>query len=86
MVPGSIASEPGVRIGGNVISRGDVTLAEDVTIGGHIFAEGDVRLGPRSRISRQGVSKTVYGTGNVLIANDVEIFGWVVSENGGHTL
>jgi predicted acyltransferase (DUF342 family) len=85
-VHGSIAIEPGVHIGGNVIARGDVTLAEDVTVGGHIFAEGDIRLGPRSRVSRENVSKTVYATGAVLVANDVEIFGWVVSENGGHTL
>jgi len=85
-VHGSITVEPGVHVGGNVIARGDVTLAENVTVGGHIFAEGDIRLGPRSRVSRDGVSKTVYATGAVLIANDVEIFGWVVSENGGHTL
>jgi hypothetical protein len=85
-VHGSVSLEPGVTIGGNLISRGDVILAEGVTIGGHIFAEGDIRMGPRSRVSREGVAKTVYGTGNVLIANDVEIFGWVVSENGGSTL
>jgi hypothetical protein len=85
-VHGPISIEPGVRIDGNVISRGDVTLVEEVTIGGHIFAEGDVRLGPRSRVSRENVSKTVYATGAVLIANDVEVFGWVVSENGGQTL
>jgi hypothetical protein len=85
-VHGPIAIESGVHIGGNLISRGDVTLAEGVTIAGHIFAEGDVRLGPRSRVSRDGVAKTVYATGNVLIANDVEIYGWVVSENGGSTL
>jgi hypothetical protein len=85
-VHGPIAIEAGVRVGGNVIARGDVTLAADVTIGGHIFAEGDIRLGPRSRVSRESVSKTVYATGAVLIANDVEVFGWVVSENGGSTL
>jgi hypothetical protein len=85
-VHGPISIEPGVHIGGNVIARDDVTLAEEVTIGGHIFAEGDIRLGPRSRVSREGVSKTVYATGAVLLANDVEIFGWIVSENGGHTL
>jgi hypothetical protein len=85
-VHGSISIESGVHVGGNVIARGDVTLAENVTIGGHIFAEGDIRLGPRSRVSRDEVSKTVYATGAVLIANDVEVFGWIVSENGGHTL
>jgi cytoskeletal protein CcmA (bactofilin family) len=85
-VHGPISIESGVRVGGNVIARGDVTLAEDVTVGGHIFAEGDIRLGPRSRVSRESVSKTVYATGAVLIANDVEIFGWVVSEAGGYTL
>jgi predicted acyltransferase (DUF342 family) len=85
-VHGPIAIEPGVHIGGNVLARGDVTLAEEVTIAGHIFGEGDIRLGPRSRVSREGVAKTVYATGAVLIANDVEVFGWVVSENGGHTL
>jgi hypothetical protein len=85
-VHGPIAIEAGVHIAGNVIARGDVTLAEGASVGGHIFAEGDVRLGPGSRVSREGVSKTVYATGKVLLANDVEIFGWVVSENGGQTL
>jgi hypothetical protein len=85
-VHGPVSIEPGVTIGGNLISRGDVTLAEGVTIGGHIFAEGNIRLGPRSRVSRDGVAKTVYGTGKVLIANDVEVYGWVVSEDGGNTL
>jgi hypothetical protein len=85
-VHGPVSIEPGVRIAGNIIARGDVTLAGDVTVGGHIFAEGDVRLGPGSRISRAGVAKTVYATGNVLAADDVEVFGWIVSENGGRTL
>jgi predicted acyltransferase (DUF342 family) len=85
-VHGTISIEPGVTIGGNVIARGDVILADDVTVGGHIFSEGDVHLGPRSRISRDGVCKTVYATGTVLIANDVEVFGWIVSESGGATL
>jgi predicted acyltransferase (DUF342 family) len=85
-VHGPVMVEPGVRIAGNIIARGDVTLARDVTVGGHIFAEGNVRLGPGSRISRDGVAKTVYATGNVLATNDVEVFGWVVSENGGETL
>ncbi len=85
-VHGPVSIERGVRVGGNVISRGDVTLAETVTIGGHVFAEGDVRLGAHSRVSREGVAKTVYATGSVLIANDVEIFGWVVAEDGGNTV
>ena len=85
-VHGPIALESGAAVGGNIIARGDVTLAEGVTVGGHIFSEGDVRLGPGSRISRAGVAKTVYATGTILIANDVEIFGWVVSESGGRTL
>jgi hypothetical protein len=85
-VHGPVTIEPGVRISGNIIARGDVTLAHDVTVGGHIFAEGDVRLGPGSRISRAGVAKTVYATGHVLAANDVQVFGWIVSENGGETL
>jgi hypothetical protein len=85
-VHGPVTVEPGVHIAGNIIARGDVTLARDVTVGGHIFAEGNVRLGPGSRVSRDGVAKTVYATGNVLAANDVEVFGWIVSENGGETL
>jgi hypothetical protein len=85
-VHGPVRIEPGVRIAGNVIARGDVTLARDVTVGGHVFAEGTVRLGPGSRISRNGVAKTIYATGNVFAANDVAVFGWIVAENGGETL
>ena len=85
-VHGDLLVEDGVHIAGNVIARGDVTFASGVTVGGHVFSEGDIRLGPRTRVSRPGVSKTVYGTGNVMLADDVEVFGWIVSENGGSTL
>ena len=85
-VHGPLWIESGARIDGNVIARGDVTCADHVTVGGHVFAEGDVRLGPGSRVSRVDVAKTVYATGEVILADDVEIFGWVVSEAGGHTL
>jgi len=85
-VHGPIDIEAGVRVDGNIIARGDVALASGVSVGGHIFAEGDVRLGPGTRISREGVAKTVYATGHVLMAGDVEVFGWIVSEDGGETL
>jgi predicted acyltransferase (DUF342 family) len=85
-VHGSIDIEEGVRVAGNIIARGDVTLASAVSVGGHIFAEGNVRLGPGTRISRTGLAKTVYATGRVLMAGDVEVFGWIVSEDGGETL
>jgi acetyltransferase-like isoleucine patch superfamily enzyme len=85
-VHGPVAIEPGATIGGNLIVRGDVTIAGGVAIGGHIFAEGHVHLGPGTRVARPGVAKTVYATGEVLLADDVEVFGWVVSETGGSTL
>jgi len=85
-VHGDVFIEPGVHITGNVIARGDVTFASNVSVGGHVFSEGDIRLGPASRVSRPGIAKTVYATGQVLLADDVEIYGWVVSENGGTTL
>ena len=85
-VHGDLTVENGVHIAGNVIARGDITFASGVSVGGHVFSEGNVRLGPSTRISRAGVSKTVYATGDVMLADDVEVFGWIVSENGGHTL
>lgn len=85
-VHGDLLVEDNVTIGGNVIARGDVTFASGVAVAGHVFSEGDIRLGPRTRVSRPGVSKTVYGTGNVMLADDVEVYGWIVSENGGSTL
>jgi predicted acyltransferase (DUF342 family) len=84
-VHGALHLEAGVHVGGNVIARGNVTVAEGGSIAGHIFAEGDVLLGPGTRVSRAGVAKTVYATGEVVVAPDVEVFGWVVSENGGRT-
>jgi predicted acyltransferase (DUF342 family) len=85
-VHGSLAIEAGVHVGGNVIARGDVTVASDVSLGGNIFAEGDIRLGPGTRVGRAGAAKTVYATGQVLVADNVEVFGWIVSEKGGQTL
>lgn len=85
-VHGNLSVESGVHIAGNVIARGDVTFAAGVTVGGHVFSEGDARLGPSTRVSRPGVFKTVYATGDVMLADDVQVFGWIVSENGGYTL
>jgi carbonic anhydrase/acetyltransferase-like protein (isoleucine patch superfamily) len=85
-VHGSLAVEPGVRIAGNAIVRGDVTFASDVTVDGHVFSEGDIRLGPRCRVGRPGGVKTVYAAGRVMIANDVEVEGWVVAESRGQTV
>lgn len=85
-VHGSLGIEAGARVMGNVIVRGDVTLAANVTVDGHIFAEGTVRLGPGTRVGRAGVAKTIYATGHVVFADNVEVFGWVVSEDGGRTL
>jgi len=85
-VHGPVAIEAGVTIAGNVIARGDVTVAGNAVIGGHIFAEGDIRLGPGTRVSRAGVAKTVYAAGEVALSNDVDVFGWIVAENGGHSI
>jgi predicted acyltransferase (DUF342 family) len=85
-VHGPLAVEPGVVVAGNIIARGDVTLAANVSVEGHIFAEGNVRLGPGTRVGRPGVAKTIYATGHVIVADDVEVFGWIVSEDGGRTL
>jgi carbonic anhydrase/acetyltransferase-like protein (isoleucine patch superfamily) len=85
-VHGDVVLEPGCRIGGNLIARGDVTILAGAVVAGHIFAEGTVRLGPGTRISCAGIAKTVYATGEVVLADDVSIFGWVVAERGGRTL
>jgi predicted acyltransferase (DUF342 family) len=85
-VHGDVHVESGVHIAGNLIARGNVTLAQGVSVGGHVFSEGDIRLGPMTRVSKPGVSKTVYATGEVILADNVEIYGWVVSETGGRTL
>jgi predicted acyltransferase (DUF342 family) len=85
-VHGSLDIEPGVQIDGNVIVRGDVTFASDVNVSGHVFAEGTLRLGPRSRVGRNGHVKTVYAARRMLVANDVEVEGWIVADAGGNTL
>jgi len=85
-VHGSLEVESGVRIGGNVIARGDVTFVADVVVLGHVFAEGNVRLGPGTRVGRSDGIKTVYAAGNVFVANDVEVEGWLVADDGGKTV
>jgi hypothetical protein len=85
-VNGPVELESGAHVEGNVIARGDVTVATNVTVRGHIFSEGTIRLGPGTRVAHAGIAKTVYAAGEVILANDVEVFGWVVAENGGRTL
>lgn len=85
-VHGPLDIEAGVHIRGNVIVRGDLTLAANVTVEGHVFSECDVRLGPGCRFGRRGGVKTVYAARRMWIANDVEVEGWIVAEDGGQTL
>jgi predicted acyltransferase (DUF342 family) len=84
-VHGPLDVESGVRISGNVIARGDVTFASEVFVEGHVFSERDVWLGPGCRVGRHAGTKTVYAARHVVIANDVEVEGWVVAEGGGQT-
>jgi hypothetical protein len=85
-VNGELGIASGARIGGNVIVRGNVTIAEDVAIDGHVLCDGDVRLGPRTRVARPGRFKSVYASGAVIIADDVEVYGLIAAETGGYTL
>ena len=84
-VHGPLDVESGVRISGNVIARGDVTFASEVFVEGHVFSEQDVWLGPGCRVGRHPGTKTVYAARRVVIANDVEVEGWIVAEGGGQT-
>jgi hypothetical protein len=45
-----------------------------------------VRLGPRTRVARPGRFKSVYASGAVIIADDVEVYGLIAAETGGYTL
>jgi hypothetical protein len=85
-IHGALDVEPGVHVVGNVIARGDVTFSSDVSVDGHVFSEGTIRLGPHCRVGRQGGVKTVYAAERILLANDVEVEGWIVAEDGGETL
>jgi cytoskeletal protein CcmA (bactofilin family) len=85
-VHGALSVEAGATFAGTVIARGDVTFAADVTVLGHLFSEADIRLGPGCRVGRSGGVKTVYAAGRAWLANDVEIAGWLVAEDGGETL
>jgi cytoskeletal protein CcmA (bactofilin family) len=85
-VHGPLDVESGVHIAGNVIARGDITFAADVTVDGHVFSEYDVHLGPGCRVGRHGGVKTAYAAGHMSIADNVEVEGWIVAEDGGRTL
>jgi len=85
-VHGDLQIEAGVRIAGSVIARGNITFASDVIVDGHVFSENDIYLGPGTRVGAAGGVKTVYAAGRAYLADDVEINGWLVAEDGGETV
>jgi len=83
-VHGPLDVESGVRISGNVIARGDVTFASEVFVEGTSFQNktcGSARDAAWSPPRHQDV----YAARRVVIANDVEVEGWIVAEGGGQT-
>jgi hypothetical protein len=41
-------------------------------------------MGPRVEIGAEGTTKTLYATGEVSLGDDDRIWGWAISESGGH--
>jgi predicted acyltransferase (DUF342 family) len=80
---GSLFIERGVRITGNAVARGELTLLDDGVIEGHAFGERGLFLGTNARIGVPGQRKTAYTAGNAMLCNGATVHGWIVSEQGG---
>lgn len=80
---GSITLDEGVTIEGNVIGQRGVNCIGNATVFGHVFSERDVELGPGSIVGRPEAFKTVFCQTRVLLARGVEVYGWVVADDGG---
>ncbi|MCW5943517.1 MAG: hypothetical protein KIS66_14890 [Fimbriimonadaceae bacterium] len=80
---GVVTLDEGVIIEGSVIGQRGVNCIGNATIFGNVFSSRDVELGPGTVVGRPQAFKTVFSQTRVLLARGVEVFGWIVSEEGG---
>ncbi|MGA7746232.1 MAG: hypothetical protein WCA52_04390 [Candidatus Aquilonibacter sp.] len=80
---GSLFIEPGVRIMGNAVARGELVLLDGSVIEGHAFGERGLFLGADARVGVPGQGKTAYTAGNAVLCDGATVHGWVVAERGG---
>jgi predicted acyltransferase (DUF342 family) len=73
----------GVEVDGNLICRRSIRIDGQAQIRGNVFAEGDIVIGPGTTIGQEGGVKSVYALGQVELAADVRVFGWIVTERTG---
>jgi predicted acyltransferase (DUF342 family) len=75
--------EEGVRIKGNVFAESGITIGPSARILGNVFSQGDIHIGKGTKIGNDGLTKSVVARGEVILNQDVVIYGYVVSGKKG---
>ncbi|MEG1524640.1 MAG: hypothetical protein RRZ24_01000 [Clostridia bacterium] len=76
----------GASITGNLIANGDIILEGDVYIGGIVFSQRCVYIGPGCQIGRSGKIKSAIAKESLVLAENVQIYGYASCDHGGQTV
>ncbi|MEM2960755.1 MAG: hypothetical protein QXU67_04035, partial [Candidatus Bathyarchaeia archaeon] len=82
-VYGETFIESGAQIYGDIFSEGPVKVGEDAVILGDVFSQSAVYIEKGARIGKNGTIKSVIGKKEVRLAENVCIFGYVLTEGKG---
>lgn len=80
---GRVTLDEGVIVTGNVIGQRGINCIGNASVFGNMFSERDIELGPGTVVGRTEAFKTIYSQTRVLLARGVEVYGWIVAEEGG---
>lgn len=82
----SIHIEKGARIDGNVFANQKIVMEEDVYLSGELFSQQDIYVGSGCVIGQKGKIKSVIAKENIVLCENVTIYGYVGCEGSGHTV
>lgn len=82
----SIYVEKDVVIDGNVFADASVVLQEKCHVTGDVFSQQDVYVGPCCVIGQKGKIKSVVAKSNIILSEEVTMFGYIGCDNRGRTM
>lgn len=81
-----ILVKKGARIDGNMFANKKIVLGEDVYLAGNLFSQRDICVGPGCVIGQKGKIKSVIAKENILLCENVTVYGYVGCEEIGRTV
>lgn len=72
------------KIKGNIFAEGDIEIGDDCVIYGNIFTQASIKIGKRCIIGEKGQIRSLIARDNIIIEEDVIVYGYISCEKGGY--